>query len=441
MEREQMTEGKEPVISVGVMSAKRVTFSLLGEYVEETSGETIDVGRYEVEYVGGKVMFRGVAYDELTLTPKQRVTHFELHEVCIGIGFHWERHETQCFSGKLSFIVDEEMLWAVNRLPIEDYLYCVIASEMSVTSSLELLKAHAVVSRSWLMAQLAKKQRVSDKCYLSLHSTEDEFVKWYDREDHKLFDVCADDHCQRYQGLTRANNDVVRQAVRETHGEVLVYEENICDARFSKCCGGMTEQFDSCWEPVPHYYLQSFVDYTHRQHEYEQDLTKEEAAHKWIMNSPEAFCNTSDKKVLRQVLNSYDQETSDFYRWKVAYTRAELSELVCRKSGIDFGEIEDMESVERGPSGRIIKLHIIGSKKSMVIGKELEIRRILSESHLYSSAFVVEKTSDGFVLHGAGWGHGVGMCQIGAAMMSERGMGYKTIVLHYFRRAVLEKRW
>jgi len=440
-EIDMMIDSKEPIISVGVMSEKSIAFSLLGEYVEKVSGDDIEPGRYEAECRDGKVIFRGKTYEELTLIPKATASQFELHEVCIGIGFHWERRETQKFAGQLSFVVDGEKLWAVNRLSIEDYLYCVIASEMSATSSLELLKAHAVVSRSWLMAQLVKGEKLKDKHYISETCTEDEIVKWYDREDHTLFDVCADDHCQRYQGLTRASNDVVRRAIDETRGEVLVYKGEICDARFSKCCGGMTELFETCWEPEEHGYLQSFVDYTHRQHEYDQDLTKEEAAQAWIKSSPEAFCNTQDAKILRQVLNSYDQETSDFYRWREKYSFIEMKEIIERKSGIDFGDIENMEVIERGPSGRVKRLKIIGSKRTMTIGKELEIRRILSESHLYSSAFVVEKTQEGFELYGAGWGHGVGMCQIGAAVMSARGMGYKTIVLHYFRRAMLEKRW
>jgi SpoIID/LytB domain protein len=432
---------EQPVISVGVMSAPQVSFTLGGTYLVASTSDELKPGRYTVALEGGNIILAGKQYAELTLRPSSDTMTFELHDVCIGIGFHWERHETQRFGGSLSFVADGDKLWAVNKLPIEEYLFCVIASEMSATSSLELLKAHAVVSRSWLMAQLVKGARLMGADYVSVHTTDTEHVRWYDREDHTLFDVCADDHCQRYQGLTRANNDVVRQAIEATRGEVLEYEGEICDARFSKCCGGMTERFETCWEPVEHGYLQSFVDYTHRQHEYDLDLTRESAARAWIKGNPQAFCHTQDSAVLRQVLNSYDRETADFYRWHVSYSTSELSELVKRKSGLDFGEVQSMEVVERGPSGRIVRLRIVGTKRTLVVGKELEIRRLLSESHLYSSAFVVDKREGGFDIYGAGWGHGVGMCQIGAAMMSERGMGYKTILLHYFRRAMLERRW
>ncbi|MCQ2229240.1 MAG: SpoIID/LytB domain-containing protein [Bacteroidales bacterium] len=471
----EMVKNTEPIISVGIMKSEKVRFALNGRF--SLDGREV-TGEHEAVIDCGHVMWEGERRRELTFEPLTEDATFTLHDVVIGVNFHWQRNEEQTFSGSLSIVVDGDKIWAVNRLPIEDYLYCVIASEMSATSGLELLKAHAIVSRSWLVAQLQRKNSESRIEY----RTPGELVKWYDRDDHHLFDVCADDHCQRYQGLTRlmtvkqgeggkeknsytdvlkrayentiqkihvlANNGegergktAVRRAIDETRGMMLVSDGEICDARFSKCCGGVTETYDTCWDATEHRYLQSFVDYTHKPSGYKIDLRVEGDARRWIETSPDAFCNTQDAKVLRQVLNSYDQETSDFYRWTVKYTTAELSDLVRRRSGVDFGEIKELIPLTRGMSGRIMRLEIVGSKMRMVIGKELEIRRTLSESHLYSSAFTVEKTQDGFVLRGAGWGHGVGMCQIGAAVMDERGFSYKGILLHYFRCAMVEKWW
>lgn len=309
---------------------------------------------------------------------------------------------------------------------------------MSATASLELLKAHAVISRSWLLAQIEKNKQLADDSeeYCSCTLTDTELVKWYDREDHVNFDVCADDHCQRYQGITRESTEKVRDAIKATWGQVLTHNGVLCDARFSKSCGGVFEEFENCWEPK-HY------DYLVARHDGEQpmnfpDLTVEENAREWILNAPPAFCNTHDKQILSQVLNSYDQETTDFYRWKVEYTQEELSELIKNRSGVDYGEILDLIPVARGTSGRLYRLKIVGTKKTLIIGKELEIRRTLSPSHLYSSAFVVEKEGEEgkvptkFKLTGAGWGHGVGLCQIGAAVMGEKGYNYKEILLHYF---------
>ena len=466
----EIQKGTEPVISVGVMSAPALSFTLNEPY--QLNGMTLQ-GTHTVQLSGGMIEFNGGLFKQLTFVPTTQGSTFSLHNVVIGINFHWQRAETQVFSGSLSFVVDGDNIWAVNKLPIEDYLYCVIASEMSATSNIELLKAHAIVSRSWLVAQLQRKNNQSR----IEQSSADEITRWYDRDDHHLFDVCADDHCQRYQGLTRIGgmlrihkkqpdqtllkwplwsggvqqSDVaenpVQQAIDQTAGMLIVSTEaglsnaEVCDARFSKCCGGITETYETCWDNTPHCYLQSFADFTHRPSGYSIDLRSEPDARHWITTSPDAFCNTSDAAILKQVLNSYDQETADFYRWKVSYTTAELSDLVAKKTGIDFGTITNLIPLTRGFSGRISRLQIVGTKKTLIIGKELEIRRILSQSHLYSSAFVVEKTSEGFTLHGAGWGHGVGMCQIGAAVMSERGFGFKSIILHYFRCATIEKWW
>ena len=363
----------------------------------------------------------------------------------IGVDFHWQRDEDQSFTGKLKFIVENGKLTAVNILSVEDYLLSVISSEMSATSSAELLKAHAVISRSWLLAQMDKTARLKAGAekYTTSFMTEKELTKWYDREDHSNFDVCADDHCQRYQGITRASTPEVEHAINETYGLVLMFGDAVCDARFYKCCGGITELFENVWEPVSHPYLQMVIDNDRAPAGFETDLTREENAVRWIKGNPPAFCNTNDREVLSQVLNNYDQETTDFYRWKVIYTQQELSDLVRSRTGIDFGMITDLEPLTRGVSGRIIRLKIKGDKKELIIGKELEIRKSLSKSHLYSSAFYVEKSVDAtgvrFILHGAGWGHGAGLCQIGAAVMGAKGYSYEQILIHYFKNANLKK--
>ena len=337
-----------------------------------------------------------------------------MEDVTIGVNFHWERQETQTFEGTLHIIVESDHIVAINQLPVERYLTSVISSEMSASASLEFLKAHAVISRSWLLAQIEKRRRHEQggDSFFSFTKKDDELIRWYDREDHTIFDVCADDHCQRYQGITKANNKQVAEAISETRGQVLTYENEICDARFSKCCGGQTEEFQYCWEDTPKPYLVSFAD---------------------------PYCNTSDKTILKQVLNDFDQETPDFYRWTVEYSQAELSELISRKLKEDFGEIQDLVPLERGKSGRIWKLKIVGTKKTFTIGKELEIRRALSETHLLSSAFDVERQGDRFILHGKGWGHGVGLCQIGAAVMGEQGKTYDEILLFYYRNAKINQ--
>lgn len=441
----------EPQISVGILLGSEINFSLNERFLLEPNGVPFEK-LHKVTIHKDQMWLDGEWVDDekLVFNPVRfHESSFELKEVIIGLGFHWERKENQLFRGSLEIRIEGDKLRAINRILLEDYLVSVISSEMKATSSIELLKAHAVISRSWLMAQINKSSELSQstKTYQSIVETTDEYIRWYDREDHAGFDVCADDHCQRYQGITRQSTPLVEQAVAETRGNFLIYEGKICDARFSKCCGGISENFENVWEPEIHPYLQSVIDNPFIPEGFETDLSHDDAAENWIRNKPDAFCNTQDKNVLSQVLNDYDQETNDFYRWKISYLQADLAGLIARKSGKDFGEISDLIPVERGKSGRIIKLKIVGTKRTLVIGKELEIRKTLSESHLYSSAFVVEKLNvvDGipgeFILSGAGWGHGVGLCQIGAAVMSEKGYTYDEILLHYFRGASVSKEY
>lgn len=399
-------------------------------------------GIQQAVYRKGKICWQEKEYDELSFTPQQDTSSFfELQDVTIGINFHWERKEVQRFKGELKIIVEDDRLTAINIIPIEDYLTSVISSEMSATASLELLKAHAVISRSWLLNKLKVangKLKVimhpDNTANFELSTLPSQLIKWYDHEAHKNFDVCADDHCQRYQGITRTSTPQAIEAVFATRGEVLMYEGEICDARFSKCCGGAFEEFQNCWENVKHPYLIGQRD--SKTETRLPDLTKEVEADKWIRTSPAAFCNTHNKQVLSQVLNNYDQETTDFYRWRVCYSQQELSELIHKRSGIEFGKIIDLIPVERGTSGRLVRLKIVGTLRTLIIGKELEIRRTLSSSHLYSSAFVVDKEykedekeiPSRFILTGSGWGHGVGLCQIGAAVMGEQGYKYKEIL-------------
>ena len=421
----QLSTKKEPNVAVGIVSAARISFTLNAPYTAK--GETL-TGEQQVEFFEGGILWRGNQYRELTFIPQGEDASFSLHDVTIGVNFHWERKETQVFSGTLRLVVEADKIVAINELPVEHYLTSVISSEMSATASKEFLKAHAVISRSWLLAQMEKRKQLDNGAtgFFSFIKKDDELIRWYDREDHTIFDVCADDHCQRYQGITKQSSPVVEQAISETRGQVLTYDNDICDARFSKCCGGQTEEFQYCWEDTPKPYLVSFHD---------------------------PYCNTSDKHILSQVLNDYDQETPDFYRWTVEYSQEQLSELVNRKLKDDFGTITDLIPLERGKSGRIWKLKIVGTKKSFTIGKELEIRRALSETHLLSSAFEVEKipmpsdcksagtSEDGvkFILHGRGWGHGVGLCQIGAAVMGEQGKSYDEILLFYYRNATIQR--
>ena len=428
----------QPDIQVGIMSGKEIEFEVLSD----------GAGARKATLREGKIEYDGALYDELyfgSATPSTMFAEpsFILYGVTIGVDFHWERKEDQKFAGALKIIVDGDKLTAVNVVGVEDYLLSVISSEMSATASEEFLKAHAVISRSWLMAQIASAHGKRNKklpegvvnlpalvTYLDmlLHSQtqvkenggEYHLIKWYDHDNHKLFDVCADDHCQRYQGLTRATGQTVRKVIDSTWGQVLMYDGELCDARFSKCCGGRMESFSTCWEDRDYEYLQPLPD---------------APGHK---EGEKCFCDTEDKEILSQVLNNYDQETVDFYRWRVEYGRQELSALIQRKSGVSIGEIVSIDPLERGASGRIWKLRIAGSERTMVIGKELEIRRILSESHLKSSAFDVEMTDDKVIFKGSGWGHGVGLCQIGAAVMASQGYDYRQILEHYYPKSILK---
>ena len=435
---------KEPEVNVGIVSAKEIHFTLNGHFFAK--GETVS-GNQVVSFSEGGILWNESLYRELTFTPQEDKNSFSLYDVTIGLNYHWERQETQVFSGILKLVVDEEKIVAINILPVEEYLTSVISSEMNANSSLELLKAHAVVSRSWLFAQIEKRKALSgkDEGFFSFTKTKEEYIRWYDREDHTIFDVCADDHCQRYQGITKATNATVAEAVQATRGRLLMYGKKICDARFSKCCGGITEEFENCWEDNHHPYLTSVRDAIEEENLTFPDLTKEEEAEYWIRKAPKSFCDTHDKKILSQILNNYDQETTDFYRWKVRYTQAELAELIRTKTKTDYGDIIDLIPIQRGPSGRICKLKIVGTLKTFTIGKEMEIRRTLSDSHLFSSVFVVDKgeTKEGipqwFLLSGAGWGHGVGLCQIGAAVMGEKGYSYQEILLHYYKDAEIRK--
>ena len=438
-------KGKQPDVTVGIVSAQKIHFSLNKPYLAK--GEKV-LGEQVVEFSEGGVLWNGNQYSQLTFHPQSADASFSLSNVTIGVNFHWERKETQTFLGTLRFVVESDKIVAINELPVEKYLESVISSEMSATSSLELLKAHAVISRSWLLAQMKKRREVAESGnnFFSFTKKEDTLIRWYDREDHTLFDVCADDHCQRYQGITKETSPHVAEAIRQTKGQILMDGEEICDARFSKCCGGITEEFQYCWEDTPKTYLTAVRDIALGVEHTLPNLTNEEEAEKWIRFNPPAFCNTQDKKILSEVLNDYDQETVNFYRWKETLSQEKLQQLIADKLKMDLGAILDMKAVERGKSGRISKLQIIGTEKTFTIGKELEIRRTLSDSHLLSSAFVVDKydmdeqgVPQRFELIGAGWGHGVGLCQIGAAVMGEQGYHYDAILLHYYQGAKIKK--
>lgn len=441
----------QPDVHVAIMHAKKINFILYGDFTSKQIDNTFN-GEFIAAYSEGKIVVKSSdktveSRTEIYLEPIDPVSEsFLLKGVTIGLQFHWEQKQNQRFLGSLKIIVEDNQLTIINIVPVEQYLKSVISSEMSPTSSLELLKAHAIISRSWLLAQMQKSKTIkSTSSYKSEFKTDNEIIRWYDREDHNNYDVCADDHCQRYQGITKSHAHNADQAVSETAGLVLKYEDKICDARFSKSCGGITEVFENVWENIPHPYLKSFVDYKFEPDGYDLNLTIEKNAEEWINNYPQAFCNTTDDKILDQVLNNYDRKTKDFYRWSVEYNQDELSELLKNKVGINFGNILDLIPVERGNSGRIVKLKIVGSDRTVTIGKELEIRKILSTSHLYSSAFIVYKLNEingipqKFTLKGAGWGHGVGLCQIGAAVMGEKGYKFDEILLHYFRGAAIKK--
>ena len=434
---------EEPIVSVGIVSASKLCFSLNAPYTVCGSQR---FGKQVVELSEGRILWESALYDELLFEPTDAQSSFTLEDVTIGVNFHWERKEAQTFLGKLRFIVQDNNICAINELPVETYLTSVISSEMSATSSLELLKSHAVISRSWLLAQMEQRKAENNNVEKqpSFFKTDEGIVRWYDREDHKRFDVCADDHCQRYQGITKAANKHVVEAIQQTAGEILTSHGEICDARYSKCCGGAVEEFQYCWENIKKPYLQALPD-TLPDTTPLPDLTDEAVARQWILSSPNAFCNTTDQKVLSQVLNDFDQETTDFYRWSQTYSQAELKQLLEEKLEVQFGDIIDLVPLSRGKSGRIYRLKIVGKERTLIIGKELEIRRALSKSHLYSSAFIVEKADikdsvpQKFIIKGAGWGHGVGLCQIGAAMMGKQGYRYEEILLHYYKGAEITK--
>lgn len=443
-----MIQMKEPTISVGLIKSPSINLELYGDFRIRSVNYNFS-GKYSAYWESGKIRLIGAdfsqVFDGLILEPRDPASEtFLLKDVTIGINFHWQQQKNFRFHGALKLIVRERDIIGINLVPLEQYLTSVISSEMSPSSPLELLKAHAIISRSWVIAQLKAKKEKKEKA-VTENITEDEIIKWYDRNDHELYDFCADDHCQRYQGITKKYNDRAFSAVEGTRGVALVYNGEICDTRFSKCCGGISESFENVWEPVPKHYLSAVVDYKFEPENFDLDLTQEKSAVKWIKGNPSAFCNTTDEKILSQILVDYDRETKNFFRWKVEYTQEQLSELIKKKSGIDFGKIKDLVPVERGLSGRLIKLKIIGTKKEMIIGKELEIRRTLSESHLYSSAFYVETRDlkegipNKFILYGAGWGHGVGLCQIGAAVMGAKGYMFDEILLHYFKGARIER--
>ncbi|MDR2840513.1 MAG: SpoIID/LytB domain-containing protein [Paludibacter sp.] len=435
----------EPSISVGIMSAKQIEFSLNGNFVFADQHFT---GKQTADFANGKIVFCGNEYEQISFCALDETNSFELKNVTIGINFHWEQQENQRFEGDLKLIAENDEITVINIIKVEKYLLSVISSEMSAGAPLEFLKAHAVISRSWLLANLTEQNhanKTNNELLISDLSNKNRYIKYYERDNHISFDVCADDHCQRYQGTTRATTHAVRQAIESTRGEVLMYENQICDARFSKCCGGASEIFENCWADVNYPYLTKVIDNKAITNEISSDLSIEQNAREWINSSPASFCNTSDKKILSQILNNYDKETDDFFRWTIVYSQKQISEIIAKKSGIDFGNILDLIPVKRGVSARIVELEIVGTKRQMIVGKELEIRRWLSETHLYSSAFTVDKKdiADGipqqFILTGAGWGHGVGLCQTGAAVMGAKGYPYSEILRHYFINIELAK--
>jgi SpoIID/LytB domain protein len=431
---------QQPKIIVGIMEGRtEINGCLSGSFHGEPFGSLS--GHFSARSEAGMIVLLDAARREIhrslsiRLTPEEAST-FSLSNVTIGNQFHWERTEDQTFQGDLMFRLREDGTIAViNEISLEDYLTSVISSEMNAHAPMEFLKAHAMLSRSWLLAALNQREKTKRTSNPVTSITEEEVIRWYDREDHDLFDVCADDHCQRYQGITKIVSTQVEEATQETHGRVITYQGEICDARYSKCCGGLTEDFGTAWDNREVPYLDSISDATISH----QRIRTEEEARRWILSDPQTYCNTKDKALLDKVLPDFDRKTETFFRWTVKYRREELEKILREKSGFDFGTLDDIVPVRRGPSGRIFRLRIVGSKKSMVVGKELEIRRWLSRSHLYSSAFVVTFEGGRVIFHGAGWGHGVGLCQIGAAVMATRGSSAEAILKHYFRNIEIQK--
>ena len=445
-----MKLGEEPLINVGILTSKAIQFELYGDFSVAGSKDNFS-GVYSAEMQDNKIICKSSKHeisvdDKVEFIPADPISEsFLLKDVVIGKKFHWERKEKQRFIYSLVLQKKGDEIVAINHIPLERYLTSVISSEMSAKSSIELLKAQAVIARSWVLAQIENSKKINEDEEQHESSVEfkDELIKWYDREDHTLFDVCSDDHCQRFQGVTKIISDAAFNAIEQTSGVMLLSNGEVCDTRYAKCCGGITESFENVWEPVRHSYLTSIVDYKFEPENFNLDFSDESNAEKWIKGNPNSYCNTSDRKILSHILVDYDRETKDFFRWKVEYTQNELSAIVNKKGLIDFGDIIDRIPVERGDSARIVKLKVVGTKKTLTLGKELEIRRVLSKSHLYSSAFVVKKIGEDipekFILYGAGWGHGVGLCQIGSAFMAEKGYNFDEILLHYFKNSELKK--
>lgn len=444
-----MILNEEPNISVGILSNNKLSFSLKGIFYN--SNKKKFMGDFDVVIEENQLILyqnkQQIAFEnEFHFIPQDsKSSYFILKDVVIGKAFHWQQKESQSFYGKLKLIKENKKITAINIVPLDTYIESVISSEMNATSFLEFLKAHAVISRSWIMAQIYKKKNSTSERHEKI--SDDEIIRWYDRDAHKHFDVCADDHCQRYQGINRITNVKVKNAVKATQGMFLTYKGQICDTRFSKCCGGISENYENVWDNKKYDYLKNIVDNKSKPSAFDLDLQKEENAQNWIKGKPAAFCNTTDTDIIKQVFNNYDLISSNFYRWKINYSQKELSELLKSKLGIDFGYIKNMIPLKRGYSGRLIKLKIIGSKKTLIIGKELEIRRVLSKTHLYSSAIIIDKFNmknsipQYFTIFGAGWGHGVGLCQIGAAVMASKGFDFKNILQHYFHNTSIKKVW
>jgi stage II sporulation protein D len=430
----------EPKITVGIMDRQtEVSGRLDGDFRGDGFGPLS--GGFSAKVDTGMIVLFDAAHREITRSPSIRLRGLKdscitLLNVTIGSRFHWERTEHQTFQGDLALLPrNDKTIAVINEIPLEDYLKSVISSEMSGAAPMEFLKAHAILSRSWLLAALDRKKKTKETSRSSEKITDEEVIRWYDREEHDLFDVCADDHCQRYQGITKIVSRQAEEAVRKTHGMVITYQDNICDARYSKACGGLTENFDTAWDDKQVPYLGSISDASvpHR------PIKTEEEASAWILSAPDAYCNTKEEGFLAKILPDFDRETKTFFRWRVEYFPSELEEILREKSGLDFGTLKEIVPIARGPSGRISRLKIVGSKKSIAVGKELEIRGWLSRTHLYSSAFVVTMEGGRFTFHGAGWGHGVGLCQIGAAVMATKGFSTEEILRHYFQGVKIQK--
>ena len=430
----------QPKITVGIMDRQAEVNGSLDENFR-VDGFGLISGQFSGKAETGMIVLFDEAHCEIARSSLIKLTAsknsiFTLFNVTIGNRFHWERKEGQTFQGDLLLQVHKDgTIAAINEIPLEDYLKSVISSEMSVEAPIEFLKAHAILSRSWLLAALDRKKKTKQTSIQVEKITEEEVIRWYDQEDHDLFDVCADDHCQRYQGITKTVSNQAEEAVQETLGMVITHQDQICDARYSKACGGLTEEFATAWDDKRVPYLTSISDASIPH----PPIKTEKEASAWILSEPEAYCNTKDEHLLKKILPDFDHETKNFFRWTIEYSREELEEILQNKSGFDFGTLQEIRPLRRGPSGRIYQLKIVGSKRNIVVGKELEIRRWLSPTHLYSSAFVVVVEGDRIIFHGAGWGHGVGLCQIGAAVMANQGFSAEQILKHYFKGIEIKK--